>query len=109
MVRRLSTLLVASLFFTACSSDDAADGRDGGRPDTGSTHDASFDIVINPDGAPTRFCDLPGSVQFTTGGMAMVSGGTGVDRIAFLTLPTGFCVHYFGNVGNTRQLRFSPT
>jgi glucose/arabinose dehydrogenase len=92
----------------ACSSDD----RPGlGKPDAGDpgSHDASFDIVINPDGPSTRFCDLPGSVQFTPNGMAMVNGGVGVDRVAFLTLPTGFCVHYFGNVGNTRQLRFSPT
>src|SRR5207244_2964267 len=26
----------------------------------------------------------------------------------FLHLPTGFCAHYFGKVGNTRQLRFAP-
>ena len=111
MVRSFSTLLVAFLTFAACSSDDGPGVGGPGKPDAGDpgSHDASFDIVINPDGPSTRFCDLPGSVQFTPDGMAMVNGGIGVDRIAFLTLPTGFCVHYFGNVGNTRQLRFSPT
>jgi glucose/arabinose dehydrogenase len=111
MVRSLSTLLAACFAFVACSSDDLANSRDAGRPDAviPPVHDASFERVINPDGASTRFCDLPGSVQFTDAGKTMVDGGMGADRIAFLTLPTGFCAHWFANVGNTRQLRFSPS
>jgi glucose/arabinose dehydrogenase len=29
--------------------------------------------------------------------------------LSFLTVPPGYCVHYFGHVGNARQLRFAPS
>jgi glucose/arabinose dehydrogenase len=54
-----------------------------------------------------KFCDLPGSLRFTTTGRSSVPGDDG-SALAFLTLPAGFCVHRFGNVGNARQLRFAP-
>jgi glucose/arabinose dehydrogenase len=65
-----------------------------------------------PDAGPvdasiSKFCDLPGSVQFTTTGTVAVPG-PGTSRLTFLHLPAGFCVHYFGNVPNVRQLRFAP-
>jgi glucose/arabinose dehydrogenase len=52
-------------------------------------------------------------VQFTGAGTVTVEGGAdagdlGMARLAFLHLPIGYCAHYFGNVGNTRQLRFAP-
>src|SRR5260370_26013388 len=74
----------------------------------------------NPDGAPTGWishpCSLPGSVQFTNGGKVVVPGGTtgamgcamGSSDLSFLSVPLGFCAHYFGNVGNARQIRFAP-
>jgi hypothetical protein len=65
-------------------------------------------MVITPDASSTRFCDLPGSVQYTTAGKMRVDGGSGAEKVAFLEVPTGFCVHYFGSVANTRQLRFAP-
>jgi glucose/arabinose dehydrogenase len=34
--------------------------------------------------------------------------GTGPSQVAFLRLPSGFCAHYFTNLGNARQLRFAP-
>ncbi|HEX3855148.1 MAG TPA: hypothetical protein VHW01_29495 [Polyangiaceae bacterium] len=65
-----------------------------------------------PDAGPvdasiTKFCDLPGSVQFTATGTTTVSGPN-TSPLSFLHLPPGFCVHYFGNVPNARQLRFAP-
>jgi glucose/arabinose dehydrogenase len=105
MVRNYSTLFVAAVSFVACSQDDGASPLDAGRPPI----DATFEKVIDPDGPSARFCDLPGSVQFTSGGVVEVSGGSGAERIAFLQLPQGFCAHYFGSVGNTRQLRFAPS
>jgi glucose/arabinose dehydrogenase len=54
-----------------------------------------------------RFCDLPGSVQFTTSGIVVVPGPN-TAMLDFLQLPAGFCVHFYGNVGNTRQIRFAP-
>jgi glucose/arabinose dehydrogenase len=37
-------------------------------------------------------------------------GGTGppLPDLSWLAVPDGFRVHYFGNVGNARQLRFAP-
>lgn len=58
---------------------------------------------------PMHFCDLPGSVQTTGPGVSVVPGGPpGAPDLRFLQLPVGFCAHYFGNVGDARQLRFAP-
>ncbi len=59
------------------------------------------------DGSVENFCDLPGSVRFTAAGTVNVPGSE-LTRPAFLHLPVGYCVHYFGNVPNARQLRFAP-
>jgi len=56
-----------------------------------------------------HFCDLPGSVQTTMPGISVVPGGPpGAPDLSYLQLPIGFCAHYYGHVGNTRQLRFAP-
>lgn len=58
---------------------------------------------------PVHFCDLPGSVQTTAPGLAIVPGGPpNTPDLSFLDLPVGFCAHFFAAVGNTRQLRFAP-
>src|SRR5438105_891701 len=111
-MRRRSPPVFLSLFLSgACSSGGAAVPRvsepESGAPESG-VRDAGFDDVIVPDAASTRLCDLPGSVQYTAAGKMRVAGGSGAESIAFIDVPTGFCVHYFGNVGNTRQLRFAP-
>jgi glucose/arabinose dehydrogenase len=58
-------------------------------------------------GAPGSWCDLPGSVRFTASGKVVVPGAHTAEMM-FLTLPQGFCAHYFGHVGNARHLRFAP-
>ncbi|MBI3782337.1 MAG: hypothetical protein HY270_02935 [Deltaproteobacteria bacterium] len=56
-----------------------------------------------------NFCELPGSVQTTAGGLVVIPGGSpSAPNLRFLHLPVGFCVHFFANVGNARQLRFAP-
>jgi glucose/arabinose dehydrogenase len=55
-----------------------------------------------------HYCDLPGSIRYTSTGIFVVAGGVGTASISFLRMPAGFCAHYFGNVGNARQLRFAP-
>jgi hypothetical protein len=65
---------------------------------------------------PNPLCNLPGSVQYRSTGVAVVPGGpsgSGTDAgpvppLGFLSLPAGFCAHYFANVPNARQLRFAP-
>src|SRR6476469_8645877 len=55
-----------------------------------------------------HFCDLPGSVKYTSSGAVTVPPGTArPSSLAFLKLPPGFCAHEFATVGNTRQLRFA--
>jgi glucose/arabinose dehydrogenase len=62
-----------------------------------------------PTTGPMHFCDLPGSVLTTGAGISVVSGGpAGVPDLSFMSLPVGFCAHYFAKINNTRQLRFAP-
>jgi glucose/arabinose dehydrogenase len=69
-------------------------------------HDAQ--VVPPPDEG--RFCDLPGSLVFDSGGTTqLVEGGKGsAPSLEWLTLPAGFCAHYFGHVPTSRQIRFAP-
>jgi len=55
-----------------------------------------------------RFCDLPDRVRYTSSGMEVIAGGRETERLSFMQLPSGFCGHFFANVGNVRQLRFAP-
>jgi glucose/arabinose dehydrogenase len=40
--------------------------------------------------------------------VSVVPGGPGGPDLTWLSLPEGFCAHYFGNVPDVRQLRFAP-
>jgi glucose/arabinose dehydrogenase len=73
----------------------------------GSTQDTSGAM---PEAGIVHPCNLPGSVQFTASGPVTVAGGSPAwPSPAFLTLPAGFCAHYFAIVPNARQLRFAPS
>src|SRR5580700_10968268 len=59
-------------------------------------------------------CNLPGSLQRTANGLTTVRGGHTADGgalpdVGYIDVPVGFCVHYFANVGNARQIRFAPS
>jgi glucose/arabinose dehydrogenase len=79
---------------------------------SGSTSSGTCTIPSTPgsnvDGGIASPCSLPGSVQFTNSGAVVVPGGTNSADLSFLHLPVGFCAHYYGNVGNARQMRFAP-
>jgi len=106
MPRNLSALAVPCLLGAACTSPDPS----GGSSDA-SVRDRQVTVV---DAAPPsdamydRFCDLPGSVRYTSSGMEVIAGGRETERLSFMQLPSGFCGHFFANVGNVRQLRFAP-
>ena len=51
---------------------------------------------------PARCSSPPSARNLVPGGPA------GTPDLGFLSLPVGFCAHFFANVGNTRQLRFAP-
>jgi glucose/arabinose dehydrogenase len=89
-------------------------------PQDASVVDAPNDAVasmcdgsVPPDAGPPSgaFCALPGSV-FWTGDCASphVVPGAPADApdLRWLKLPAGFCAHYYGKVGDARQLRFAP-
>ncbi|MET0591850.1 MAG: hypothetical protein ABW133_04070 [Polyangiaceae bacterium] len=111
---RFFWLLVPAGLGTACepvdppSSMDDAGAMDSGGGLMDTIQPPPPSDVIHP---AQFFCDLPGSVRFEATGMRMVPGGQTASMpaaLSFLKLPTNFCVHYFGKVGNPRQLRFAP-
>jgi len=130
-MQRFHTGPVALLFFAAgCASSKAgppgADASDATIADGSSTADASpggetpveGSLEVNYDGAVSGSivhpCTLPGSIVRTATGTTLVPGGEGPDGqalpdVSYIEVPTGFCVHYFGNVGNARQIRFAPS
>jgi len=60
-------------------------------------------------GLPAAYCDLPGSLVFgPNGGKTIVAGGKETPSLDWLTLPAGFCAHYFAHVQTARQIRFAP-
>jgi glucose/arabinose dehydrogenase len=96
-----TTALLVLGAHTACSGAGQSNesNRDGGLIDE--PPDA-----MPPSGA---FCALPGSVISTANGPRVVPGGpASTPDLSWLTLPQGFCAHYFGTVPDTRQLRFAP-
>ena len=94
------------------SSDGGSDASHADAQQPPSTADAGREggVTVIEAGAlpPATFCGLPGSLVFASSGTTRVSGGPSKD-LTWLTLPSGYCAHYFGTVGNARQLRFSPT
>jgi glucose/arabinose dehydrogenase len=67
-------------------------------------------VKIVPGSDDGGWCDRPGAWVHDTAGYHQVSGGSTAAgaELSWLQLPEGFCAHYFGNVGNARQLRFAP-
>jgi glucose/arabinose dehydrogenase len=120
MKRFLGSFLVMSV--SACSSSGNVSSDDGGSPTDatktdGSRLDAAHDAVtdhnlpIDTDAKPPTgaFCALPGSVVFTPSGPQIIPGGdSSAPSLGWLTLPPGFCAHYYGTVPMARQLRFAP-
>jgi glucose/arabinose dehydrogenase len=98
---RVSPLACSVLLVIGCSSPRSTGGVGGagGAPDAGT-------VTPPPLADP---CSLPGSLQFTATGTVLVPGGSPTaPSLDWLTLPPGFCAHYYGTVGDARQIRFAP-
>jgi glucose/arabinose dehydrogenase len=119
------SIAVASCFLLgslgACSSSglkspgkseggvDAA--QDGSNPPLDSSMIVDTSLPPDLDAPPPvgSFCSLPGSVVFTVHGPEVMPGAdASTPSISWLTLPVGFCAHYFAHVPTARQLRFAP-
>ena len=77
-------------------------------------HDANIPDVNRGEAPPPMadYCTLPGSVVWSGGLPHVVPGGSSTvtaNDLSWMTLPDGFCSHYFATVPETRQLRFSPS
>ena len=99
MIRQL--LFLCACLGVACQAKNGNNAGAGGNGVGGLTGVGGAD----PSGA--YFCDLPGSIRFTSSGRT-IAGEGGPGNLGFLRLPAGFCAHSFANVGNARQMRFAP-
>jgi glucose/arabinose dehydrogenase len=104
-----STILLLGLVAPPVAASLASCGGGGAHAtaDSGSSDALGrADITPPPDGT---FCALPGSFVWAAQGVAVMPGGpASAPDLSWLTLPPGFCAHYFGTVPDVRQLRFAP-
>jgi glucose/arabinose dehydrogenase len=118
-MRKASLSLIATAFltgtgiflFAACSKSSSPIAP----VDAGLTPDAAqppIDATPPPGDAavtPMGLCGLPGAIVFGASGKTVVPGGSPSDpSLDFLTLPSGFCAHYYATVPNARNIRFAP-
>jgi glucose/arabinose dehydrogenase len=88
-------------------ADATSQGDTGGGQDGPTGDELPIDIDARP--PPGAFCALPGSVVFTQQGPEVVPGSdASTPDLGWLSLPVGFCAHYFGTVQMARQLSFAP-
>jgi glucose/arabinose dehydrogenase len=114
-------LAVPVVVFASCSNGGSVvagkDGGDGGASDGSAvdravTRDVDIIEVAPPptDGSVSAtYCNMPGSFIYTADGISVVTGGkSDAPSLAWLSLPAGFCAHYFAHVGTARQVRVAP-
>jgi glucose/arabinose dehydrogenase len=88
-------------------ADATSQGDTGGGQDGQTGDELPIDIDARP--PPGSFCALPGSVVYTQTGPQVVPGSdASTPDLSWLSLPVGFCAHYYGTVQMARQLRFAP-
>ena len=54
------------------------------------------------------WCDVSGSVRFDGKRRSVVPGASGLPDLSWITIPAGFCVHYFASAPNASIIRFAP-
>jgi glucose/arabinose dehydrogenase len=98
---------------TDASDATTADDSDAtAADDSNATEAGPYTEADGPSGWVVHPCTLPGSAVRSETGLTTVAGGHLPDGgplpdVSYVTVPPGFCVHYFGNVGNARQIRFA--
>lgn len=98
---------------SSCTGDDTAVPMDGGMEagkdgTLDAPTDAGKDVQYIDGSVDGTFCRLPGSVVWDQGSPKVVAGGPPSPDMTWLKVPDGFCVHYYANVGNARQIKFAP-
>lgn len=98
----VAAAIACALALATCTKGDGSS--------EGTSSRATISTGTGFDGQIGKFCKLPGSRQvFPDGTVNVVPGApSGTPDLSWLTIPPGYCVHYYGAVGNTRQIRFAP-
>src|ERR1041385_4052210 len=65
-----------------------------------------FDRDVPFDGT---FCTLPGTFVHDGSDRYHIKGGPSGPRLDWLTVPDGFCEHYFDTVASARPIKFAPS
>jgi glucose/arabinose dehydrogenase len=94
------------------TNNDASVAADNTVADRVSMRDVKvIEIAPPPTDGPVAatYCDMPGSFIYTSSGISVVTGGSAnAPSLVWLTLPIGFCAHYFAHVDTVRQVRVAP-
>jgi len=101
----MKRLLCALVVLGGCGNSPT--GNDAAVPDLATMNDLTSgppDLSAKPS---VDFCQLPGSIVYSANGQQKIPGGPAFD-ISWIQAPNGFCVHWFANVPDARQLRFAP-
>lgn len=107
-MNRLAAATLVSATLAACALPFACSSGDPAKPDPAPLADGGPPPSTSYDANVPFFCDLPGSIRFDGKTKTTVPGASGLPDLSWVTPPKGFCVHYFGTVGNARSLRFAP-
>jgi glucose/arabinose dehydrogenase len=119
-LRALAIAIATAPLMAGCTTSSAGPAADAASPDgTVSMQQTDTGIIpldaLAPDAdaipEPGTFCSLPGSLVATQQGDVVMPGDAGSPDssiLSWVTVPVGFCAHYFANVAHVRQLRFAP-
>jgi glucose/arabinose dehydrogenase len=123
-IRLASPAFASALLLASCNGSQVVPSEGGAKDATADvtvdhgSSDASVDKVVIIDAPPpppphdgpiTFFSQLPGTLCFGAGGAeTLVPGGLAAPTLTWLSLPEGFCAHYYAHVVTTRQIRFAP-
>jgi glucose/arabinose dehydrogenase len=112
-----SPVCAALLSAAACStSSGGSQPADGGSPgadatvvDGGGVPNGAVVLPVDARPPSSTFCGSPGTWVTTAQGPEVIPDPAHpfVD-LSWLTLPQGFCAHFFATVPTSRQLRFAP-
>lgn len=98
---RLHVVLVLIAGLGGCTRGDPASPPNN-EFEAGTVPEQMYDANV-----PT-FCELPGSIVSEGSTNRIVPGAKGLPSLSWLTIPKGFCAHFFAIAPNARSLRFAP-
>jgi glucose/arabinose dehydrogenase len=116
---RITWVVVAGVALFGCPHNGGNDGGSGGGASNGGGAGGmggsggaggGFNVHTVPPDPDGGWCSQAGAwVHDGDGGYHQVTGSTDPSSdLQWLTMPPGFCAHFFGHVPNVREIRFAP-